>query len=104
VDGSVAVTGEVSVRGLVKPVGGVPGKVEAAEHAGLTTVLIPWENQLERFKHTTIEVKPIRTLEEALERMLLPAQAAAVEQAETLPGGLPAAVLSAEEQTAAGKA
>lgn len=73
VDGSVAVTGEVSVLGLVKPVGGVPGKVEAAERAGLTTVLIPADNQLERFEHTTIEVRPIRTLKEALERMLLPA-------------------------------
>ena len=73
VDGSVAVTGEVSVLGLVKPVGGVPGKVEAAARAGLTTVLIPVDNQLERFEHTTIEVRPIRTLKEALERMLLPA-------------------------------
>ncbi|MBP3648480.1 MAG: ATP-dependent protease LonB [Clostridia bacterium] len=73
VDGSVAVTGEVSVLGLVKPVGGVPGKVEAAERAGLTTVMIPADNQLERFEHTTIEVRPIRTLKEALERMLLPA-------------------------------
>lgn len=72
VDGRVAVTGEVSVLGLVKPVGGVPGKVEAAERAGLSTVLIPADNQLERFEHTTIEVHPIRTLKEALERMLLP--------------------------------
>lgn len=72
VDGRVAVTGEVSVLGLVKPVGGVPGKVEAAERAGLSTVLIPADNQLERFEHTTIEVRPIRTLKEALERMLLP--------------------------------
>lgn len=103
IDGHVAVTGEVSVRGLVKPVGGVPGKVEAAEHAGLTTVLIPFENQLERFEHTTIEVKPIRTLQEALDRMLLPAAEAAVTGPVPAPS-LPAAMLSAEEQTAAGKA
>lgn len=102
VDGSVAVTGEVSVRGLVKPVGGVPGKVEAAEHAGLTTVLIPMENRLERFEHTTIEVVPISTLAEALERMLLPAEALEEEKGETTSGGLAAAVLAAEEQTAAG--
>lgn len=103
IDGRVAVTGEVSVRGLVKPVGGVPGKVEAAEHAGLTTVLIPFENQLERFEHTTIEVKPIRTLQEALDRMLLPAAEAANAAPAAAPS-LPAAVLAAEEQTAAGKA
>lgn len=104
VDGRLAVTGEVSVRGLVKPVGGVPGKVEAAEHAGLSTVLIPWENQLERFEHTTIEVKPIRTLEEALERMLLPANAPCEEKSQVRHTAVPAAVLSAGEQTAAPKA
>lgn len=103
VDGRMAVTGEVSVRGLVKPVGGVPGKVEAAEHAGLTTVLIPNENRLERFEHTTIEVVPISTLSEALERMLLPA-GASVSEAPVPVQTLPAVVLAAEEQTAAGKA
>ena len=101
VDGHVAVTGEVSVRGLVKPVGGVPGKVEAAEHAGLTTVLIPFDNQLERFEHTTIEVKPIRTLEEALDRMLLPAEVALLSAQPNAAQSIPAAVLSAEEHTAA---
>lgn len=104
VDGHVAVTGEVSVRGLVKPVGGVPGKVEAAEHAGLTTVLIPFDNQLERFEHTTIEVKPIRTLQEALDRMLLPAEAVRQTAVTNVPQSIPAAVLSAGEQTAAPKA
>ena len=102
INGSIAVTGEVSVRGLVKPVGGVPGKVEAAEHAGLTKVLIPLENQLERFEHTTIEVVPIATLEEALEIMLLPAQT--VQQSVEMPAAasLPAAVLAAEEHSAQG--
>lgn len=100
VDGHVAVTGEVSVRGLVKPVGGVPGKVEAAEHAGLTTVLIPAENKMERLEHTTIEVVPIKTLSEALERMLLPEEVVSSVQSAVLPQ-VPAAILAAEEQTAA---
>lgn len=100
VDGHVAVTGEVSVRGLVKPVGGVPGKVEAAEHAGLTTVLIPAENRMERLEHTTIEVVPIKTLSEALERMLLPEEVVSSVQSAVLPQ-VPAAILAAEEQTAA---
>ena len=102
VDGTMAVTGEVSVRGLVKPVGGVPGKVEAAEHAGLTKVLIPIENQLERFEHTTIDVVPIATLEEALEAMLLPVQAVQQELPLAAAASMPAAVLSAEEHTAKG--
>lgn len=104
VDGHVAVTGEVSVRGLVKPVGGVPGKVEAAERSGLTTVLIPAENRLERFEHTTIQVLPISTLEEAIDRMLLPAALAAPSSAPVPQHPAPAAVLAAEEQTASGKA
>ena len=102
VNGTIAVTGEVSVRGLVKPVGGVPGKVEAAEHAGLSKVLIPMENRLERFEHTTIDVVPITTLEEALDQMLLPAQTLCEEQEIPIPAPVPAAVLSAEEHTAQG--
>lgn len=103
VDGRVAVTGEVSVRGLVKPVGGVPGKVEAAERAGLTTVLIPEDNRLERLEHTTIEVRPIATLQQALERMLLPVEAAVPADVAAKPAAAPVPVLAAEEQTAAGK-
>lgn len=102
VDGHVAVTGEVSVRGLVKPVGGVPDKVEAAERAGLTTVLIPADNQLERFEHTTIQVMPVATLVEAIDRMLLPVTAIAPPEKETsLPAGMP--VLAAEKQQAIAK-
>ncbi len=102
VNGNIAVTGEVSVRGLVKPVGGVPGKVEAAEHAGLSKVLIPIENQLERFEHTTIDVVPIATLEEALAAMLLPVEAAQQQTEMPAASSMPAAVLSAEEHTAQG--
>jgi len=102
VDGRVAVTGEVSVRGLVKPVGGVPGKVEAAEHAGLIKVLIPAENQLERFEHTTIDVVPISTLGEALDMMLLPVDAAVQDTQLPTAVSMPAAVLAAEEHTAQG--
>ena len=104
VNGSLAVTGEVSVLGHVKPVGGVPAKVEAAERAGITEVLIPRENQLERFEHTTIRVTPVGLLTEALEKMLLPvSQAATVEEAIVTNTGA-VDVLAAEEQSAAGKA
>lgn len=104
VNGHMAVTGEVSVLGLVKPVGGVPGKVEAAERAGITTVLIPADNQLERFEHTTIRVKPISTLKQALEAMLLPMAETQEVQTSSQPAAALTAVLSAEEQPAAGKA
>ncbi len=74
VDGSSAVTGEIGVQGKVRPVGGVPAKVEAAKRAGLTRVLIPRENYLERFEETGIRVIPVDSLEQAMHLMLLPAE------------------------------
>lgn len=44
VDNTVAMTGEVSIRGKVKPVGGVPAKINAAKAAGASKVIIPKEN------------------------------------------------------------
>lgn len=67
VDNTVAMTGEVSIRGLVKPVGGVSAKIEAARKAGAEKVLIPednWQNLFENYKE--MEVIPVKTLEEAI--------------------------------------
>ena len=44
VDNRVAMTGEISIRGKVKPVGGVPAKINAAKYAGATKVIIPKDN------------------------------------------------------------
>lgn len=44
IDNRVAMTGEVSIHGKIKPVGGVVAKVEAAFQAGATKVFIPKEN------------------------------------------------------------
>jgi len=75
VDNTVAMTGEVSIRGLVMPVGGVVAKVEAAAHAGATKVFIPADNYQERFRNLkTIEVVPTETLEEVIKGSLLPGQ------------------------------
>ena len=61
-------------------------------------MLIPYDNKLERFEHTTIEVVPVKTLREALDRMLLREAPALTE-----PAALPAAAVFAEK-TASGRA
>ena len=72
VDGLAACTGEISVQGRVKAVGGVPAKVEAARRAGLKKVFIPAENAAEGMLCQGIEVHPVETLQQVLTEMLLP--------------------------------
>ncbi len=75
VDQSVAMTGSLSVRGQVLPVGGVTAKVEAAADAGLRRVLIPEDNLddlvLESRYRGVIEVIPVRTLRDVLKHALV---------------------------------
>jgi Lon-like ATP-dependent protease len=67
VDNKIAMTGEVSIHGKVKPVGGVVAKVEAAFQAGATKVIIPKENWQEIFAGLNgVQVIPVETVEEVL--------------------------------------
>ncbi len=67
VDNRVAMTGEVSLRGAVRPVGGVVAKVQAARLAGAGRVLIPRENWQSLFaEERGVEVVPVETLAEVL--------------------------------------
>ncbi|AKL94078.1 sporulation protease LonB [Clostridium aceticum] len=66
VDNSLAMTGEISIRGAIKPVGGITAKIEAAKEAGCTRVLIPKDNYQERFKELSIEVIPVDNIEEVI--------------------------------------
>jgi ATP-dependent Lon protease len=64
----VAVTGELSIRGGVKAVGGIPEKIYGARQAGIKRVLVPGENNKDvpgELKNIT--VTPVSTLEEVLE-------------------------------------
>jgi Lon-like ATP-dependent protease len=75
VDQSVALTGSLSVRGDVLPVGGVTGKIEAAAESGIKKVLIPKSNMHdvlieERYKNK-IEIIPVETLNDVLEHALI---------------------------------
>lgn len=72
VDRKVAMTGEISIHGKVKPIGGVVAKVKAAKAAGVQKVIIPQENMqtiLEEIKDITIV--PVQSLNEVLEHALL---------------------------------
>ena len=68
----VAMTGELSLRGLVLPVGGVKEKLLAARQAGMAAVLIPARNMadveadLPPGLRTAMEVLPCSSMEDVL--------------------------------------
>jgi Lon-like ATP-dependent protease len=97
IDGSSAVTGEITVHGAVKAVGGVPDKVAAAKAAGITRVYIPKENDAETLHASGIEVICISTLSEAAEAMLL---RAGVAEAPSAVIGLPVSAAAQGENIA----
>ncbi len=71
VDNEIAMTGELSLRGQVMPIGGLPEKLMAAQRAGIKKVLIPYENQEdlnevpEEIKEQ-LEIVPVETIEEVV--------------------------------------
>ena len=75
VDQSIAMTGSLSVRGQVLPVGGITAKIEAAAEMGIKTVLIPKENLkdvlLDDQYIDKIKVIPVETLRDVLQYALL---------------------------------
>jgi Lon-like ATP-dependent protease len=72
VDNEVAMTGEVSIHGKVKPIGGVVAKVEAAKQAGVRKVIIPRENWQNIFDTMEgIEVIPVDKIQDVLLHALL---------------------------------
>jgi Lon-like ATP-dependent protease len=73
VDNYTAMTGELSIQGKIKPVGGITAKIEAARQAGCLRVLIPAENWQERFSKEEfgIEIIPIAKINEVLTKVLI---------------------------------
>lgn len=63
----VAVTGEVSLTGEVKAVGGIYEKIYGAKQAGMRTIVVPYENQKGIKEIRGIEVRYVKDLKDALD-------------------------------------
>jgi ATP-dependent Lon protease len=71
----VAMTGEITLRGRVLPIGGLKEKLLAALHAGIKTVLIPKDNEKDLAEipenaKKALEIVPVGTVDEVLARAL----------------------------------
>jgi ATP-dependent Lon protease len=72
----VAMTGEITLRGRVLPIGGLKEKLLAALRSGITTVLIPKENEkdladIPENVKAALEIVPVSTVDEVLARALV---------------------------------
>jgi len=72
----VAMTGELTLRGRILPIGGLKEKLTAAARAGVKTVLVPARNQNDIVDvpdevKQLLDIKPVETIDEVLELALL---------------------------------
>jgi len=83
----VAMTGEITLRGKVLPIGGVKEKLLAAHRMGLRTILLPKDNEkdladIPQEILSSLTIQLVETMDEvlqfALERPILPQEPAAV--------------------------
>lgn len=65
-----ALTGEISIQGKIKPVGGIPEKIYGARQAGMKMVLVPKENEKDiPAAVPDCQVRAVETIEEVIELM-----------------------------------
>lgn len=72
VDNKIAMTGEITLYGDVKPVGGVNTKINVAAKAGVEKVLIPYDNYQNSYaSYENIKVIPVKNIKEVFKYALL---------------------------------
>ena len=75
IDQNLAMTGSLSVRGEVLPIGGVSAKIEAAVKSGIERVIIPRSNLqdvlIDEKYESMVEVLPVDSLDEVLQHALV---------------------------------
>jgi Lon-like ATP-dependent protease len=72
IDHTIAMTGEISIHGNVKPIGGIHAKVKAAKKAGARGVIIPTENMQSILQEIDgIELIQVSHLHEVFEHALM---------------------------------
>jgi Lon-like ATP-dependent protease len=75
VDQKTAMTGSLSIRGEVLPVGGVTAKIEAAAETGIKRIIIPAQNLrdvlIDRKYRKKIEIIPVETIQDVLSEVLI---------------------------------
>jgi ATP-dependent Lon protease len=77
VDPTIAMTGEITLRGKVLAIGGLKEKLLAAQRGGIKTVLIPQENEKDLIEISDLVKKdlsviPVKMIDEVLEKALMP--------------------------------
>ena len=79
----IAVTGEISLQGKIRPVGGIQEKIYGARQAGVQRVLVPMENGREIPKDIEgIEIVPVEGVQDAWELVFAPQELAAASRYE----------------------
>jgi ATP-dependent Lon protease len=104
VKASLAMTGEITLRGRVLPIGGLKEKLLAALRGGIKTVVIPKDNEKDLAEipdnvKKALEIVPVATVDEVLRRALV-RQPEPIEWAEVEPERLPAPAESGPEPPA----
>jgi len=91
----VAMTGEITLRGKVLPIGGLKEKLLAAQRGGIKTVLIPEENEKDLVEIPKgvlgkLDIHPVSTIDQVLELAL-------TEMPKPLPAAIPSEAASRKE-------